>query len=79
MHIRLDDQVSDNFKKIFAWIVNCTHYMFVLRGGRNSGKSMAVGKAIVIGVMTSKKSACCLLQYKSDLGKNIVNNFTTAK
>lgn len=76
MHIRLDDQVSDNFKKIFAWIVNCTHYMFVLRGGRNSGKSMAVGKAIVIGVMTSKKSACCLLQYKSDLGKNIVNNFT---
>ena len=76
MHIKLDDLVSDNFKKIFAWIVNCTHYMFVLRGGRYSGKSVVVGEAIVLGVMSSKKSACCLMQYKSDLGSKIVDNFT---
>lgn len=50
--------------------------MFVLRGGRYSGKSVVVGEAIVLGVMSSKKSACCLMQYKSDLGSKIVDNFT---
>ena len=75
MHIKLDNNISDNFKQIFMWILNCTHYMFVLKGGRYSGKSVAVGMAIILGVMKSKKSAVCLMQYKADLGSKIVDNF----
>ena len=76
MHIKLDDKVSNNFKRIFNWIVNCTHYMFVLKGGRYSAKSVTIGQAIVLGVMTYKKSAVCLMQYKADLGEKLVDNFT---
>ena len=76
MHIRLDDNISDNFKQVFNWILNNNHYMFVLRGGRYSGKSVVVGMAIILGVMKNKKSAVCLMQYKSDLGTKIVDNFT---
>lgn len=76
MHVKLDDIVSDNFKRVFAWILNCVHYMFVLKGGRYSGKSVAVGMAIVLGVMTHKKSAICLMQYQSDLGTKLVDNIT---
>lgn len=76
MHIELDNNISSNFRKIFTWILKCTHYMFVLKGGRYSGKSVVVGMAIVLGVMQSKRSAVCVMQYKEDLGQKVVDNFT---
>ena len=50
--------------------------MFILKGGRYSGKSIVVGMAIVLGVMKNKQSAICLMQYQSDLSSKIVSNFT---
>ena len=76
MHLRLDDKLSNNFKKVFSWILQCKHSMYVLQGGRNSGKSVAVGMAIVLGVMQSRKSAIVLMQYQSDLKSKVVSNFT---
>lgn len=76
MHIKLDDKVSENFKKIFYWIVECAHYMFVLKGGRYSSKSVTAGEAVVAGVMKYKKSAIMLMQYKADLSSKIVDNIT---
>lgn len=76
MRIRLENKVSSNFKYVFSSILNCENYMHVLKGGRYSSKSVTVGEAVVLGVMKSKKSAICLMQYKSDLGTKIVDNFT---
>lgn len=76
MHVRLDDIVSENFRKIFYWIMECQHYLYVLKGGRYSGKSVDVGQAVVMGVMKHKKSAVVMMQYKSDLGAKVVDNFT---
>lgn len=76
MYIEVDDIVSPNFKTIFGDMIERNHYMYVLKGGRNSGKSVAIGEAIVLGVMKEKKSAAVMMQYKADLGSKVVDNIT---
>ena len=76
MHIDVDNIVSPNFKTIFKDMIERNHYMYVLKGGRNSGKSVEIGEAIILGVMKEKKSAAVMMQYKADLGSKVVNNMT---
>ena len=76
VNIRLREHVSENFKEVFKSILDCEHYMHVLKGGRYSGKSVAVGKAFVLGTMKYKTSACVLMKYQADLKTKAVDNFT---
>lgn len=76
MQIVVDKVISPNFKTLFEDMIERNHHKYVLKGGRNSGKSVAIGEAIVLGVMKEKKSAAVVMQYKADLGSKVVNNMT---
>ena len=76
MYIRTEEHVSKNFITIFQSMIKREYYKYILKGGRYSGKSVAIGKAIILGVMSEKQSAAILMKYQSDLGEKVVTNIT---
>ena len=76
MKINLSSKVSPYFRRFFKKFLDCYYDLVVMKGGRHGGKSVFIATVIVLGVMTHKESAICLMQYHSDLKDKLVDNFT---
>ena len=76
--VNLSEIVVDTFEEIFTDIVNCDVNRAILKGGRSSTKSQMASEAIVVGCMTYKASAVCLLKHANKIEERLVNTFKSS-
>ena len=55
-YVDLSSFVLKHFRKVFNAIINNKYFRIVVKGGRSSGKSFLIAMAIIIYVLTNKKS-----------------------
>lgn len=73
--IRLDDIVCENMHQVLCDIAQASMDRVILKGGRSSTKSVVVAVAIVVGVMTYKRSALAAVKYANKIEERLVNTF----
>lgn len=76
--VNLSENILPHFKQLFKDIINNKYFRVVVKGGRSSAKSVFVAIAIIVGVMTHKRSAIALVRTKVDVAKRLDNVFIKA-
>lgn len=76
--VNLSEIVVDTFEEIFSEIVDCEVNRAILKGGRSSTKSQMASEAIVVGCMTYRASAVCLLKHANKIEERLVNTFKSS-
>lgn len=71
--INLDNFILPSYKKLFYELINFEYLRAVIKGGRSSGKSVLISILIVVGTLTHKRSALCVLSTKVDVQKRLDN------
>ena len=77
-YIDLSSFVLKHFRKVFNAIINNKYFRIVVKGGRSSGKSFLIAMAIIIYVLTNKKSCISIVRTKIDVTKRLDNVFLKA-
>lgn len=78
MFIELDNLIIPTFRKISDDIIKCKVDRAILKGGRSSTKSQVAATDIIIGVMSYRQSAVCLVKYSNKIEERLVNTFMSA-
>lgn len=73
MNVDLDKHVLPSFKKLFNSLINFEFFRAIIKGGRSSGKSVFISILVIIGTLTKKRSAVCVLSTKTDVQKRLDN------
>ena len=77
-YVDLSSFVLKHFRKVFNAIINNKYFRIVVKGGRSSGKSFLIAMAIIIYVLTNKKSCIAIVRTKIDVTKRLDNVFLKA-
>ena len=70
--------IIPSFRDVSKDIINADIDRAILKGGRSSTKSQVAADSIVIGCMTNKASAVCLVKYGNKIEERLVNTFQFA-
>lgn len=73
MNVNLDNHILPPFRKLFNELLNFEYLRAVIKGGRSSGKSVLISILVIIGTITKKRSAICVLSTKTDVQKRLDN------
>lgn len=73
MNVDLDKHILPSFKKLFTSLINFEFFRAIIKGGRSSGKSVFISILVIIGTLTKKRSAVCVLSTKTDVQKRLDN------
>lgn len=73
VNVDLDKHVLPSFKKLFNSLINFEFFRAIIKGGRSSGKSVFISILVIIGTLTKKRSAVCVLSTKTDVQKRLDN------
>lgn len=73
VNVNLDKHVLPSFKKLFNEILNFKYLRAIIKGGRSSGKSVLISIIVIVGTLTKKRSAICVLSTKTDVQKRLDN------
>jgi len=73
VNVNLDKHVLPSFKKLLNEILNFKYLRAIIKGGRSSGKSVLISIIVIVGTLTKKRSAICVLSTKTDVQKRLDN------
>jgi phage terminase large subunit len=76
--VDLSSFVFPHFRKVFDAIIKNKYFRIVVKGGRSSGKSFLIAIAIIVYVLTNKKSCIAIVRTKTDVTKRLDNVFLKA-
>lgn len=73
VNVDLDKHILPSFKRLFNEILDFKYLRAIIKGGRSSGKSVFISILVIIGTLTKKRSALCVLSTKTDVQKRLDN------
>lgn len=75
LNVDISKLIISTFDDVFESIIQCRYHRVICKGGRNSTKSSMIALAFILGVLTVRCDAVCMVKYNNRVFERLVSTF----